>query len=271
MIRIGPIRVLLELGRSRHWILTLCFVASAAAPAQAPTDQSITTGSPNASSPVVLDRVVAVVNNHAILWSDLEDDIRLSILDPTRGGQGQLTEPHALAELISRTLIEQQIRQEDLQSIAPTQDEVNARLEEIRKQLPACIRQNCASDEGWKIFLAAHSLTPERVETYIHYRLEILRFIEQRFRQGIQISQQQVEDYYSNTLLPQYGPGEAVPSLARVAPRIQEILLQQQVNVLFDDWLDNLRKQGDVEVLDPKLASALDDPNAPGSVGRSDP
>ena len=36
-----------------------------------------------------------------------------------------------------------------------------------------------------------------------------------------------------------------------MAPRIEEILLEQQVNVMFGTWLDNLRKQGDVEVLDP--------------------
>ena len=65
---------------------------------------------------------------------------------------------------------------------------------EIRKQLPACVRQNCATDAGWKAFLAAHGLTPERVESYLRYRLEILRFIEQRFRQGIQISPQQIDE-----------------------------------------------------------------------------
>ena len=92
-------------------------------------------------------------------------------------------------------------------------------------------------------------LTPERVEAYLRYRLEILRFIEQRFRQGIQISPQQIETYYHDTLLPQYAPGETIPPLEQVAPRIQEILLQQQVNVLFDNWLTNLRQQGDVEVL----------------------
>ena len=44
--------------------------------------------------------------------------------------------------------------------------------------------------------------------------------------------------------------------MQRVSPRIEEILLQQQVNLLFDEWLTNLRKQGDVEVLDPALESA---------------
>ena len=40
-----------------------------------------------------------------------------------------------------------------------------------------------------------------------------------------------------------------------MAPRIEEILLQREVNALFADWLKDLRKQGDVEVLDPSLES----------------
>jgi hypothetical protein len=214
---------------------------------------------PQSSASVVLDRVVAVVNNHAILYSDLDDEIRLSVLDPGRGGLGVLTRKMALEQLIARALIQQQIREEDLQAADPTQAEVDARLAEIRDQLPACLRQNCASDAGWKAFLIAHGLTPERVEAYLRYRVEILRFIEQRFRQGIRISQAEIETYYRETLLPQYAKGEAIPPLDKVSPRIEEILLQQKVNVLFDDWLTNLRKQGEVEVLDP----ALEGPEAP--------
>ena len=205
-------------------------------------------------SPVVLDRAVAVVNKHVILASDLDDEIRLSVLDPNTVLQVEITRQQALDQLISRTLIEQQIRQQDIEAIEPPQAEVDARLHEIRTELPICARQNCASDAGWKAFLAAHGLTAERVESYLRYRLEILRFIEQRFRQGIQISPQQIETYYHDTLLPQYAPGETIPPLAQVAPRIQEILLQQQVNQLFDNWLTDLRRQGDVEVLDSDLA-----------------
>ena len=58
--------------------------------------------------------------------------------------------------------------------------------------------------------------------------------------------------------------GEAIPPLEQVSGRIEEILLQQQVNVLFDQWLTNLRKQGDVEVLDPALAGP-DTQSAPES------
>jgi hypothetical protein len=216
---------------------------------------------------VVLDRVVAVVNRRVILSSDVDDEIQLSVLDPNRVGQGTLTRQGALEQLISRAQIEQQIRQEDAQAAEPPASEVAARLNEIRKELPACVRANCASDEGWKTFLAGHGLTPQRVEIYLRYRLEILRFIEQRFRQGIQISQQQIAAYYNDTLLPQYAPGEKSPPLDQVAPRIEEILLEQQVNVLFDDWLANLRKQGDVEILDPALETAAGD-SAPGKASQ---
>jgi hypothetical protein len=208
--------------------------------------------------------VVAVVNRQAILASDIDDEIRLSVLDPGRAGQGVLTRQRALDQLISRALIEQQIRREDAQAAEPTQEEVNIRLAEIRRELPACVHDNCASDAGWKAFLAAHGLTPERVDAYLSYRLEILRFIEERFRPGIHISPQDIETYYRTTLLPEYGPGEAVPSLAEVSPRIEEILLQQQVNIFFDEWLTNLRKQGDVEVLDPSLESVETPAATPG-------
>jgi len=197
-------------GASKLLALALFFSALASAPAQ----------QTNSTAPVVLDRVVAVVNKQAILDGDLEDEIRLSVLDPNGVGQGQLTPQRALEQLISRTLIEQQIRQEDIPAIEPSQAQVNARLDDLRRQLPACVHRDCASDAGWKAFLASHGLTPERVAAYLRYRLEILSFIEERFRQGIQISQEQIETYYRDTLVPQFAPGEAVPPLDQVTQRI---------------------------------------------------
>jgi hypothetical protein len=228
---------------------------AASATAQTPAPPPVAEAPP--SNAIVLDRVVAVVNSQAILASDVDEEIRLTVLDPGRGGLAVLTPKLALEQLISRALIQQQIRQEDAQAAEPPQDEVDARLAEIRKEVPACIRFDCASEKGWQAFLAAHELTQERVETYLRYRLQILRFIEQRFRQGIRIAPEEIQTYYHQTLVPQYAPGEAIPTLDKVSPRIEEILLERQVNVLFDDWLNSLRKQGDIEVLDPVFAAAV--------------
>jgi len=35
------------------------------------------------------------------------------------------------------------------------------------RNCPSAFRQNCASDAGWKAFLAAHGFTAERVEAYL--------------------------------------------------------------------------------------------------------
>jgi peptidyl-prolyl cis-trans isomerase SurA len=216
-------------------------------------DAQLASGSGNA---VTLDRVVAVVNRETILMSDVEDEMQLSVLDPDTKGQVKESEADALQHLISRALIQQQIQQENLQGAEPTPQEVSARIEEIRTELPACIREDCKSDAGWKAFLSHYDLSPARVQTYVRNRLEILSFIELRFRQGIRITPEEIETYYRETLLPQYPSGQAPPSLQQVSSRIEEILLQQRVNALFETWLANLRSQGQIEIVDPALESA---------------
>jgi len=211
---------------------------------------------PGPAGPTVVDRVVAVVNNRAILWSDVTSEQRFAILDPKVSRH--LTPQSALQRLISRTLIQQQIRQEDVSAAQPSDEEVRDRLHQVRIDLPACVAMNCVTDAGWQEFLTANDLTARQVEDYVRLRIEIIRFTEVRFRQGIRISPQDTEAYYRDKLLPQYPKGAAIPPLSEVAPRIEEILLEEQVNAYFTAWLDNLRKQGDVEVLDPTLESGND-------------
>ena len=227
--------------RSKAWCAAILMVGGFACASNA---QSV---------PEVLDRVVAVVNNRAVLWSDITDAMHLAALEPRNMGEGDPNAQTALEQLVSRTLIQQQIRREDAVAAAPAEKDIRARLAELRKELPACVHMNCTSDAGWKSFLDAHGLTEKQVDDYMRRRLEILAFIETRFRQGIRISQEEIETYYRDTLLPQYARNETAPPLKDVAPRIEEILLQQQVNSLFGTWLENLRKQGDIEVLDPSL------------------
>jgi len=214
---------------------------------------------------ITIDRVIAVVNRQVILQSDLEDEIQLSVLDPTAAGNTRDTRQQALDRLISRTLIQQQIQQEKIPAAEPTAAEVADRLTQLRTGLPACIRSDCASDAGWNAFLAHHELSPMRVEKYLRNRLQILSFIELRFREGIRITPEEIETYYRETLLPQYPSGQTPPPLQQVSARIEEILLQQRVNALFDTWLSNLRSQGQIQVLDTSLErpSADADEGAP--------
>ena len=159
---------------------------------------------PKPGATVTLDRVVAVVNRQPILESDIEEEMQLSVLDPGRIAQEKMTERQALEQLISRALIQQQIRQEDLPATEPKPEMIASRIQEIRTKLPVCVRANCKTDAGWQAFLAQHELTQQEFEDYLRHRMEILSFIEMRFRQGIRISPEEVKTYYEGTLLPQY-------------------------------------------------------------------
>jgi peptidyl-prolyl cis-trans isomerase SurA len=230
----------------------LAFLLSASAQPSLQSGSSPASGDPAAGN-ITIDRVIAVVNRQVILQSDLEDEMQLSVLDPTTSGNVRDTRQQALDRLISRTLIQQQIQQENIPAAEPTAAEIASRLTEIRTGLPACVRSDCASDAGWNEFLAHHELSPERVKKYLRIRLEILSFIELRFREGIRITPEEIETYYRETLRPQYPSGQTPPPLQQVSSRIEEILLQQRVNALFETWLSNLRSQGQIQVLDPTL------------------
>ena len=243
--------------RTSQWAIALLFLSRLPVFAQ-----SAEPASANGANSVTLDRVVAVVNRQVILQSDLEDEMQLSVLDPTTNGNAKDTKQQALERLISRTLIQQQIQQENIPAAEPTPTEVAARLKEIRTELPACVRADCASDTGWNLFLSHHELSPARVDKYLRTRLEILSFIELRFRQGIRITPEEIETYYRETLLPQYPSGQTPPPLQQVSSRIEEILLQQRVNALFETWLSNLRSQGQIQVLDSTLERASADDGA---------
>ena len=222
---------------------------------------------------MVLDRVVAVVNRHVILSSDIDEEIRLSVLDPGRGGHGR-AHPHdcALDQLISRALIQQQIRREDEQAAEPCPAEVDARLAEIRKELPACVRAELRLRRRLGSLSSPRTISPPSASMPIC--ATGLRFSASSSSASAPASTSPRRRSKPTTAIrscPHTAPAKPFHRLRRVSPRIEEILLQQQVNVLFDEWLTNLRKQGDVEVLDPALESTDAQEPAPGVPQASTP
>ncbi|HEV2619061.1 MAG TPA: peptidylprolyl isomerase [Acidobacteriaceae bacterium] len=202
-----------------------------------------------AGQEVTLDTVAAIVNGDLILESDVEAERRFAAFQPFSEAK-PLTDDELLNRLIDRTLIIQQMA---IQPGAPiTDDAVNAELSALRTAIPRCAAYHCQTDAGWAKFVADQGFTMEELRERWRQRMEVLRFIEERFRMGIRISQGEIADYYKTQMLPAYAKENAqAPPEATVADRIQEILLQQRVDKLLDDWLTALRAQGDVRILKP--------------------
>jgi len=198
---------------------------------------------------VTLDRVVAVVNGDLILENDLDEETRMAAFQPV-GGQTAATREELIERLIDRALILQQIKLQPEASVTDAQ--VDAELRVLRQNIPECVQYNCVTDAGWGKFVAAQGFTVDELRERWRQRMEVLRFVEARFRMGIRISQAEMDAYYTTTLVPAYVAEKvSPPSEAAITDRIQEILLQQQVNKLLDDWLTSLRAQGSVRIVKP--------------------
>jgi peptidyl-prolyl cis-trans isomerase SurA len=252
-LRVSSIRGIRDIGRSG-----LMAVAIAAAPflAAGAFAHSQSPAADASHAPVVLDSVIAIINGEVVLQSDLQEEIKMATLQPLslpEGTGGRGPEVRAAQRLINRALILQQVKEQGMGEHI-TDQELQENLAALRKQLPACIPYHCETDAGWSRFLADHNLTLAEVDAWWRQRMEILRFIDARFRAGVRIPNAEISDYYNKTFVPEFKKQNAhPPELAAVSNRIQEILLQQHVNALLQDWLKSLRDQGSVQILDPRF------------------
>ena len=199
--------------------------------------------------PVVLDSVVAIVNGEVLLQSDVEQERRFESIQllPTE----ENTDQRAAEHLITRTLILQQMKAQGTAPPPVSDAALQRSLAELKEQLPGC-RGRCGTAEGWSAYLAGRGLTPEAVQARWRQRMEVSDFLDERFRAGVRVPEDQIEAYYDKQLVPQFAAKrQKPPALKQLQPRIEEILLQQQITKQIDDWEATLRQEGSVQILVP--------------------
>lgn len=189
-----------------------------------------------------LDRVVASVDYRAITESDVETEYRLEqFLD----GKAPTAPPDEdTRQLVRDRLIDQMLLSEEAaKSSAETAsaETLGKELDEVQKQF--------GSEQAFGSALRAVGLTKEQVIERLQERQTVLNLINRRLGPEAFVERSEIETYYNKTFVPAYqkentGP---VPPLREVARRIREILLQERVNKLLEEWLKNLKTSHRVE------------------------
>ena len=192
----------------------------------------------------VVDRIVATVNRHAILESEWEQALGFECLvngrplqDITPGDRDQ-----SLQRLIDQELIAEQMRASSF--VPATADEIASRARDLRNSASAW-----KTDEGWRAALAGCGLTEDDVQERIALQVNLLRYLDLRFRPQIRIDQRAIENYYRDQLLPQLRrAGTPEPPLRQVASMIEQLLVEQRINELESQWVRTLRLQAEIRV-----------------------
>ncbi len=190
----------------------------------------------------VVDRMVAVVNKHVILESELDQAARVEFLLAGKpiSALTQADRAAVLDRLIERSLLDQQIVNSAM--LDPTPQEIALKVKEVRTGIPG------ATDDQWKALLNSYGLTQQDLEEQLTSQVRILRFIDLRFRGLVRVNKSDVETYYQEKFLPEVRKRNAAePALTEVSDKIEQILVEQRIDELLNNWLKALRSQAHIE------------------------
>lgn len=194
----------------------------------------------------VIDRIVAKVNGHIILQSDLDDALRYEALLSGKP-LDQFTDDErraVLDRLIDQELLDEQMKSASFRPASET--EAEARVSDARKLYP-----EAATPVGWQAVLKRFQLNEKDLIAHVEQQIDLMRLVDARLRPQVQIDSKSIEAYYRDKFVPQLkqaGAGE-VP-LADVSGKIRELLTQEKVNQLLVSWLQNLRSESKVTIAD---------------------
>jgi len=189
----------------------------------------------------IVDQILVLVNDGVITKSDLLWAIALDPKSPNPVGPVSSDVLRRMLDVV----IEQRLVAQEASRI-PTAD---IQQEEIAKKRAELIAE-FASESAFRQRVESVGLTPERIDELLRQRILIDRFIEFRFQSFVFVSQQEIERYYNEELVPKVQKaGQVPPSLEQVRDTITEILKQEKIGQELDRYLSTARQRAEVVYL----------------------
>ncbi len=182
---------------------------------------------------VLIDRVVAAVNNEAITWSDLKHAAGFN--EALAGGvrDRKRLEAETLEGLINRRLLLQEARRLKLVEVSP--QDVAAEVEKLRNRL--------GSETAFTDFIAGLDMTREEVGRMLGERLLTERFVEKKVGLLVRVSHDETQRYFGEH------PGEFKGRrFQEVQKKIATFLTEQKVGRQAEQYLAELRSKADIRV-----------------------
>lgn len=137
-----------------------------------------------------IDRIVAVVNGQVILWSELQEKVRLA----EREALGlDLTDP-AVRNQMERAVLEQMI-QEQLADQEVKRLNITVSESELNNAVAGIKAENGFTDAQFELMLQEQGLTMEQFRQEVRKQMERARLVDRVFKSKTIITDDQVEAY----------------------------------------------------------------------------
>jgi hypothetical protein len=193
----------------------------------------------------IIDRIAISVGNQVVAESQVDEGIRLTtFLNHEKLNLSVAERKKAAGRLIDQALIKRDLDLSRYPLPAPT--EVDASLHDVKLTY--------TPDTLFQQMLQEYGITEDGLKRRLLWQLTLLRFIDYRFRPGIQISDGDVKAYYDQELAKWNEQGiQPVPTLEDSRAKIEEILTERRVDQALDAWMAETRKQVTINYLDEAL------------------
>ncbi|GAB4360090.1 MAG: hypothetical protein OHK0021_04250 [Bryobacter sp.] len=187
----------------------------------------------------VYDRLAVSIGNEIITERDILLSLRTAAFldgEPVRITPAE--ERQMAQRLVELTLIRLEIAANRYP--LPTREQVDRAFATFKEQ-------RFGQDENsFRQALAEYEISESDVRDSLEKQLVTLAFIEFRFRPAVQLSEEEISDYFRFEYLPELRrlkPDLKAPAYLEVRSTIVEILTQQRVDNLLDRWLSQTENQ----------------------------
>jgi hypothetical protein len=192
------------------------------------------------ASAEIIDRIAVSVSGSVITTSDLNREIRVTAL---QNGVTPNFSPANRRATALRMVNQRLIRREMESSRYPMPDPKEAEL-----LLHELKMSRYKSDTEFQQALAHYGITEQDLRDELLWQLTLLRFIDMRFRPGVRVSDQDIQQYFEKQVKPAAeaaNPGKPV-FLEDFRDRIEETLTGQRTDRELDNWLQEVRKRTEI-------------------------
>ncbi len=188
----------------------------------------------------IIDRIAVSVGSGVITTSELDREIRVSAFlngtEPDFSPEGKRA---AAERMVDQKLIRGEM--ENTRYPTPQPSQVEPLLAQFRKE-------RFQSDSEYSAALAAAGITEQDLRDALLWQRALLLFLDVRFRPGVQVGAQEIQDYFDKVVGPAARtakPGAEV-NLEDYRDQIEGTLAGKMVDEETTRWLQEARRRTDI-------------------------
>lgn len=188
----------------------------------------------------MIDRIAVSVGDRVITASGLDREIRVTaFLNSVKPDFSPMVKRSTAERMVEQKLVQREL--ELSRYPVPDASAAEPALDEFRQE-------HYKTDPEFQHALAEYGIAVQEVKDQLLWQLTLLRFIEVRFRPGVQVSDRDIQDYFEKTvkLAAQAAhPSEPV-SLEDYRDQIEQTLTGQRADQELDNWLKEAHKRTEI-------------------------